>query len=214
MKKFIPYITYIMPLIVVAIIVIAYNSNNNQPSDTATTESNISVAVNTNDINMLELTNAVDKFVTKEMAKETTEENNEDEPINRSISYDWGEDDDYLLAKIAMAEAGGEGIEGKAYVIMVVLNRVRSDAFPDTIRDVIYQKTPGSNRHQFSPIDNGKFDEIEPDEECWEALEMVTVDKWDKSQGALFFESCKSADNWHSRNLEYLFTYKGHRFYR
>lgn len=40
------------------------------------------------------------------------------------ISMDWDSEESYLLAKIAMAEAEGESIEGKAMVIMVVLNRV------------------------------------------------------------------------------------------
>ena len=47
-------------------------------------------------------------------------------------SLDWDADDSYRLAKIAMAEAEGEDTEGKALVILVVLNRVWSDDFPDT----------------------------------------------------------------------------------
>jgi N-acetylmuramoyl-L-alanine amidase len=138
---------------------------------------------------------------------ETTEEPiiyNDDSLIK---SRDWDAKDSYLLAKIAMAEAEGEDIEGKALVICVVLNRVWTDEFPDTIHDVIYQKS------QFSPIADGRFDRVEPNEECYEALEMVMLG-WDKSNGALYFESEKSADNWHSRHLEYLFTHGGHRFYK
>lgn len=45
-------------------------------------------------------------------------------------SLDWDADDSYRLAKIAMAEAEGEDTEGKALVILVVLNRVWSDEFP------------------------------------------------------------------------------------
>lgn len=116
-------------------------------------------------------------------------------------------EDEYLLAKIAMAEAEGEDVDGKALVILTVLNRVSSNEFPDTIYDVIYEPK------QFSPIDNGRFDAVEPDGECYEALEMVK-DGWDESKGSLYFESCKEADNWHSRNLEYLFTHDGHRFYK
>lgn len=122
-------------------------------------------------------------------------------------SRDWDAEDSYLLAKIAMAEAEGEDVEGKAFVILVVLNRVWTDEFPDTIHDVIYQKS------QFSPIADGRFDRVEPNEECYEALEMVMLG-WDKSNGALYFESEKSADNWHSRHLDYLFTHGGHRFYK
>ena len=144
---------------------------------------------------------------------ETTEEpiihnnnnNNDDDSLIKS--RDWDAEDSYLLAKIAMAEAEGEDVEGKALVILVVLNRVWTDEFPGTIHDVIYQKS------QFSPIANGRFDRVEPDEECYEALEMV-MSGWDESDGALYFESEKSADNWHSRHLEYLFTHGGHRFYK
>lgn len=124
------------------------------------------------------------------------------------MSCDWDADDSYLLAKIAMAEAEGEDIEGKAYVIMVILNRMLSDEFPDTIEDVIFQD------NQFSPVSNSRFYNIEPNDDCWDALDMIQVDKWDKSQGALYFESCQSEDNWHSRNLEYLFTHGKHRFYK
>lgn len=145
--------------------------------------------------------------VSKEPEPEITKEPvtyNDDSLIK---SRDWDADDSYLLAKIAMAEAEGEDVEGKALVILVVLNRVWTDEFPGTIHDVIYQK------NQFSPIANGRFDRVEPDDECYEALEMV-MSGWDESNGALYFESEKSADNWHSRHLEYLFTHGGHRFYK
>ena len=55
-------------------------------------------------------------------------------------SMDWDSDDAYRLAKIAMAEAESEDTEGKALVMLVVLNRVWDDEFPDTIEEVIFQK--------------------------------------------------------------------------
>lgn len=45
-----------------------------------------------------------------------------------------------LIALVTMAEAEGECEEGKRLVIDTILNRVDSDYFPDTIRDVIYQR--------------------------------------------------------------------------
>lgn len=129
-----------------------------------------------------------------------------------SPSYDLSAEDEYLLMKIAMAEAEGEDIDGKALVIMVILNRVASDKFPDTIEEVIYQQSNG--KYQFSPISNGRFDRVEPNEDCQKALDMVMLDGWDDSQGALYFESCSNEDNWHSRNLEFLFKHGGHRFYK
>lgn len=152
------------------------------------------------EINTMKPTTTQEPEITKEPVIETT---------NNSLiqSKDWDAEDSYLLAKIAMAEAEGEDVEGKALVILVVLNRVWTDEFPGTIHDVIYQK------NQFSPISNGRFNRVEPDDECYEALEMV-MHGWDESQGALYFESEKSADNWHSRHLDYLFTHGGHRFYK
>lgn len=64
------------------------------------------------------------------------------------------ENDRYLLALIAMAEAEGESELGKRLVIDTVLNRVDSCEFPNTIYEVIYQK------NQFSSISYGRADKI------------------------------------------------------
>ena len=61
----------------------------------------------------------------------TTAPEQETEKAERSKigSMDWDSDDAYRLAKIAMAEAESEDTEGKALVMLVVLNRVWSDEF-------------------------------------------------------------------------------------
>ncbi len=131
------------------------------------------------------------------------------EPTYTSMihSYDWDGEDERMLAKIAMAEAEGESVEGKALVILVVLNRVWSDEFPDSIEEVIFQK------NQFSPVaEGGRYWTTEPDAGCYEALELV-MGGWDESQGAFYFEST-GRDVWHSQNLEFLFEFGGHKFYR
>ena len=131
------------------------------------------------------------------------------EPTYTSMihSYDWDGEDERMLAKIAMAEAEGESVEGKALVILVVLNRVWSDEFPDSIEEVIFQK------NQFSPVaEGGRYWTTEPDAGCYEALELV-MGGWDESQGAFYFEST-GRDGWHSQNLEFLFQFGGHKFYR
>ncbi len=115
--------------------------------------------------------------------------------------------DDYLLAKIAMAEAEGEDIEGKVLVMLVVLNRVRSNEFPNTVEAVIFQPK------QFSPVMDGRFDRIEPNDDCWKALSMIKRKNWDKSMGATYFES-KSKSTWHSENLKFLFQHGNHYFYK
>lgn len=57
---------------------------------------------------------------------------------------DWTEEETYLLARLAMAEAEGCSIQCKTLIIMSVLNRVESDLFPGNIHDVIYQCTGGT----------------------------------------------------------------------
>lgn len=122
-------------------------------------------------------------------------------------SRDWDGEDSEMLMKIAMAEAEGESVEGKALVMLVVLNRVWSDAFPDTIEEVIFQP------RQFTPaVPGGRYYTTEPDDGCREALALV-LDGWDESGGALYFES-GGKDGWHSQNLEFLFECGGHKFYR
>ena len=131
------------------------------------------------------------------------------EPTYTSMihSYDWDGEDERMLKKIVMAEAEGESVEGKALVILVVLNRVWSDQFPDSIKEVIFQK------NQFSPVaEGGRYWTTEPDAGCYEALELV-MGGWDESQGAFYFEST-GRDGWHSQNLEFLFEFGGHKFYR
>lgn len=115
-------------------------------------------------------------------------------------------EDAYLLAKIAMAEAESEDTEGKALVMLVVLNRVKADGFPDSIEEVIYQA------RQFSPVASGRFDRVEPDADCWEALSLIELDGWDESMGATYFES-ESESAWHEEHLEFLFQHGNHYFY-
>ena len=125
-----------------------------------------------------------------------------------TYSKDWSEEENYLLAKIAMAEAEGCNTQTKTLIIMCVLNRVWSDEFPDTIEEVIFQE------NQFSPIDNGRWNRVEPNEDCYEAVKAVAEAKYDYSGGATYFESCVNEDNWHSRNLELLYKSEGIRFYK
>ena len=126
---------------------------------------------------------------------------------------DWNEKEEYLLAKIAMAEAEGENLYTKTFVILTVLNRVHSNQFGNTIKEVIFEKI--GNTYQFSPVmPNGRWWNIEPNEECYEAVQVVKEAMYDYSGGALYFESCSNEDNWHSRNLEYLYQNGNMRFYK
>ena len=140
-------------------------------------------------------------------ASQTTVDQQEFTYASMIMSRDFCEADSDILLKIAMAEAEEESTEGKALVMLVVLNRVLSDQFPDTIEDVVFQS------RQFSPvIEGGRYWTTEPDRDCYEALELV-MHGWDESGGALYFES-DGDSSWHSENLEYLFQFGNHKFYR
>lgn len=65
----------------------------------------------------------------------------------------------YLLARLVYAEAGSESDEHQQAVASVVLNRMNSDKFPDSIDEVIYQRNP----LQYVCIEDGNIDKI-PDE--------------------------------------------------
>ncbi|MFR3291387.1 MAG: cell wall hydrolase [Lachnospiraceae bacterium] len=70
-----------------------------------------------------------------------------------------------LLARVVYAEANTETLEGQIAVAQVVLNRVRSESFPDTVSEVIYQE------RQFStaPI----LDSVTPTENNYEAVDLA-----------------------------------------
>lgn len=122
-------------------------------------------------------------------------------------SMDWSADDAEILLKISMAEAEGENTEGKALVMLVVLNRMLSPEFPNTIKDVVFQE------NQFTTVfDGGRYWTTTPDDDCKAALKLIE-NGYDESQGALYFESVQG-DSWHSRNLELLFQEGNHRFYK
>jgi N-acetylmuramoyl-L-alanine amidase len=119
----------------------------------------------------------------------------------------WTTYEGYIMARMAMAEAEDQDTEGKALVILVILNRVEDEHFPDTIEGVIEQK------NAFSSYTNGRYDRVEPDDDCSAALSLV-ASGWDESEGATFFEAGATDDTWHARNLQTLFTHGAHTFYR
>ena len=121
-------------------------------------------------------------------------------------------DDKYLLAKLAMAEAEGESYNCKAMIVMTVLNRVEDEYFPDTIKEVIFQCSNGV--YQFTPISDGRWERVEPNEECWNVVEYIDSLEYDLSNGSLYFEACKDENNWHSRNLEFICQIDHTRFYK
>lgn len=136
------------------------------------------------------------------------------EVIKQEWKFDLSEEDYKVLLRIVEAEAGGEDTTGKMMVAGVVLNRVENDAFPDTVKEVVFQKDNGTV--QFSPVYSGRYDKVTISEETVEAVERV-LDGEDVSKGALYFAARKYADcdkmKWFDDNLTFLFSYGGHEFF-
>ncbi len=89
-----------------------------------------------------------------------------------------------LLARLITAEADSESFLTKVAVGAVVLNRVLSPLFPNTIREVIYQ-VDEVGAYQFEPVLNGWIN-VPPSEEARRAAQ-VALNGADPTNGALFF---------------------------
>ena len=93
------------------------------------------------------------------------------EQENRSnVTYAPAQSDAYLLAAIIQCEAWGEPYDGKLAVGSVIMNRVRSSYFPNTVSGVIYQGG------QFSPVASGRLAyrlEQGVDSDCMSAAQAV-----------------------------------------
>ena len=87
--------------------------------------------------------------------------------------------DQYLLGRLIYAEARGESYKGKVAVGAVVLNRVASASFPNTISGVIYQK------NAFESVSNGNIN-LTPDSDSIRAAKEA-MNGWDPTGGCLYF---------------------------
>lgn len=112
----------------------------------------------------------------------TTSKSKKEKPVK--ISHTDNEID--LLARLVRAEAQTEPFEGKIAVACVVLNRVESRKFPDTIKEVIY--APG----QFQPVQNGQINKP-ADEESIKAVKAALSEQRNLAPGSLFFYNPKIA---------------------
>lgn len=87
--------------------------------------------------------------------------------------------DTYLLARCIYGEARGESYTGQVAVGAVVLNRVRSSDFPNTISGVIYQK------HAFTAVSDGQIN-LTPDQTAINAAKDA-MNGWDPTGGCLYY---------------------------
>lgn len=106
--------------------------------------------------------------------------------LKAAIPYNAKELD--LLARLVRAEAGGESYNAQVAVAAVVINRVKSSKFPNTITSVI------NSNNQFTPVQNGQINKPATDTNK-KAVEEALYGK-DPSNGALFFYDTSCTSKW------------------
>ena len=124
-------------------------------------------------------------------------------------------DEDYdTLLRIVEAEAGSEDIKGRVLVANVIMNRVKSEDFPNTVTEVVWDNSDGGP--QFSPTYDGRINEVAVSDETREAVKQA-LKGTDYSEGALFFIQKSAAEEhnvkWFEKDLKRLFKYGVHEFY-
>lgn len=87
--------------------------------------------------------------------------------------------DVYLLARTIYAEGRGEPYTGQVAIGAVVLNRVRSNQFPNTVSGVVYQK------HAFTAVSDGQIN-LTPNDTAMKAAKDA-INGWDPTGGALYY---------------------------
>ena len=114
------------------------------------------------------------------------------------------------LSRIIYAESRGEPLLGKIAVGNVVMNRVASSQYPNTIYGVIFDRKYGT---QFTPVATGAIYNT-PTDECIRAAKMV-LEGTSVSDDILFFMNPRIAtSSWISKNRPFAFSIGNHSFYK
>lgn len=119
-------------------------------------------------------------------------------------------DELYWMSRIISAESGGEPLMGKLAVGTVVLNRVASREFPDTVYGVIFDRKWGV---QFTPVANGTIYR-EPTAESVLAAKLVLDGARAAGESLYFLAPHLTDDHWIMENREFVATIGVHWFYK
>lgn len=109
---------------------------------------------------------------------------------NAVISYTASDLD--LLARLITAEAQNQPYEAQVAVASVVINRVKSSQFPNTIQSVVYQVSNGY--YQFTPVENGWINKTAT--ETAKKAAYAALHGSDPSKGALFYFDDSTTSQW------------------
>lgn len=131
-----------------------------------------------------------------------------DEPLAEADEFYPGEDL-YWLSRIIQAEAGAEPFSGKIAVGNVVLNRTVDDEFPDTVKEVIFDRRFGI---QFTPAYSGSINNTPSSGSV--AAAKLALEGVETADGALYFSPRRSAGTcWASRHFDVVAEISGHVFF-
>ena len=109
-----------------------------------------------------------------------------------------------LLARCVHAEARGESYIGQVAVAAVILNRVKSASFPNTIAGVIYQPWA------FTCVNDGQIN-LEPNQTAYKAAQDA-LNGWDPSYGSLYYYNASTATSKWIYSRKTVVTYGKHVF--
>lgn len=109
-----------------------------------------------------------------------------------------------LLTKIVYAEARGEVYAGQVAIAAVVLNRVKSSSFPNSISGVIYQ--PGA----FTAVSDGQIN-MTPNSTARKAAQDA-LNGWDPTYGSIYYFNPNTATSSWIWSRPYVITIGKHRF--
>lgn len=119
----------------------------------------------------------------------------------------YNQDQLFWLSRVITAESGNQPLEGQMAVGNVVMNRVASPKYPNTVKGVLAQK------NQFTTYQGGKLANRTPNASSIIAAKLVLDGGVvEETEGALFFNS--ASGTWVSRNKECVAVIGGHKFYR
>lgn len=107
--------------------------------------------------------------------------------VSAGTSSSYTNNDTYLLAKAVYSEARGEPYVGQVAIAAVILNRVKSSAFPNTVAGVIYQPWA------FTAVHDGQF-ELEPNATAYQAARDA-LNGWDPTYGSIYYYNPQTATN-------------------
>ena len=119
-------------------------------------------------------------------------------------------DDLYWLSRIISAESRGEPLEGQIAVGNVVLNRVASADFPNTIYGVIFDSRWGG---QFTPVSNGTIYQ-EPAAQSVEAARLCLSGVNVAGESLYFLAPSLASSHWIMENRTHVVTIGSHWFYK